>query len=155
MVCLGYSGGLHADLLGTAIVENVRDGSTVRVRLLLSDSEHQFVNVAMAGVRTPRTSTRQGEPAEQWGEEVNLHISYFIPFRKALTFFSISWGVGQVIYRVEVTSSQAPCDAPVLTAIDCYPIPSRFNQRAYPSDDLHWQRYVYFPFMDFETCVAH
>ncbi|KAF9793381.1 transcription factor [Thelephora terrestris] len=52
-----------------AIVENVRDGSTVRVRLFLSDNEHQFVNVAMAGVRTPRASNKQGEPSEQWGEE--------------------------------------------------------------------------------------
>jgi endonuclease YncB( thermonuclease family) len=55
---------------GTGIVENVRDGSTVRVRMLLSDNEHQFVNIAMAGVRAPRASTKQGEPAEQWGEEV-------------------------------------------------------------------------------------
>ena len=57
-------------VFGIGIVENVRDGSTVRVRLLLSDGEHQFVNIAMAGVRTPRTSTKQGDPAEQWGEEV-------------------------------------------------------------------------------------
>ena len=53
-----------------AIVEHVRDGSTVRVRLFLSDDEHQFVNVAMAGVKTPRVSTKLGEPSEQWGEEV-------------------------------------------------------------------------------------
>lgn len=67
-----------------AIVENVRDGSTVRARLLLSESEHQFVNVAMAGVRTPRASTKQGEPSEQWGEEV---IRMYAPcvFNTALT----------------------------------------------------------------------
>lgn len=62
----------------TGIVENVRDGSTVRVRLFLSDSEHQFVNVAMAGVRSPRAATKQGEPSEQWGEEVN-RIYGFLP----------------------------------------------------------------------------
>ena len=53
-----------------AVVEHVRDGSTVRVRLFLSETEHQFVTVAMAGVRTPRLSTKQGEPSEQWAEEV-------------------------------------------------------------------------------------
>ena len=53
-----------------AIVEHVKDGSTVRVKLLLSETEHQFVNVAMAGVRSPRASPKQGEPSEQWGEEV-------------------------------------------------------------------------------------
>lgn len=66
-------------MTGAAIVENVRDGSTVRVRLLLSDSEHQLLNVAMAGVRTPRTSMKQGEIAEQGGEEV-IHIYVTIPF---------------------------------------------------------------------------
>jgi len=50
----------------------VRDGSTVRVRLLLPEGDHQFVNVGMAGVRTPRPSTKQGEPSEQWGEEVTI-----------------------------------------------------------------------------------
>ena len=68
-----------------AIVENVRDGSTVRARLLLSESEHQFVNVAMAGVRTPRASTKQGEPSEQWGEEV-IRVYALRVFNTALTF---------------------------------------------------------------------
>ena len=40
------------------------------MRLFLSDDEHQFVNVAMAGVKTPRVSTKLGELSEQWGEEV-------------------------------------------------------------------------------------
>lgn len=76
---------------GTAIVENVRDGSTVRVRLLLSDSEHQFVNVAMAGVRTPRTSTKQGEPAEKWGEEViRTNVIHFLS--PGMLTFDIVWG---------------------------------------------------------------
>ena len=67
-----------------AIVEHVRDGSTVRVRLLLSEGEHQFVNVAMAGVRTPRTSAKQGEPSEQWGEEVT-HMYAIIFLDRVLT----------------------------------------------------------------------
>lgn len=59
-----------------AIVEQVRDGSTLRVRLLMPDGEHQVVNIALAGVRSPRTSSKQGEPSETWGEEVRrvLHI---------------------------------------------------------------------------------
>lgn len=84
MVCLDLTSRSWTNVAGTAIVENVRDGSTVRVRLLLSDSEHQFVNVAMAGVRTPRTSTKQGEPAEPWGEEV-IHIYHTVSSRRPLT----------------------------------------------------------------------
>ena len=54
-----------------AIVESVRDGSTLRVRLLMPDGDHQFVNIALAGVRCPRASGKQGEHAEQWGDEVH------------------------------------------------------------------------------------
>ncbi|KAJ7045614.1 hypothetical protein C8F04DRAFT_1334181 [Mycena alexandri] len=55
-----------------AIVEQVRDGSTLRVRLLMPDGEHQVVNIALAGVRSPRTSSKQGEPSETWGEEAKF-----------------------------------------------------------------------------------
>lgn len=48
----------------------MRDGSTLRVRLLLPEGDHQLVNIALAGVRAARASTKQGEPSEPWGEEV-------------------------------------------------------------------------------------
>lgn len=53
-----------------AIVEQVRDGTTVRVRILMPDGDHQIVNIALAGVRSARVSSKQGEPSEAWGEEV-------------------------------------------------------------------------------------
>ncbi|KAJ7178432.1 hypothetical protein C8R43DRAFT_459314 [Mycena crocata] len=53
-----------------AIVEQVRDGTTLRVRLLMPDGEHQVVNVALAGVRSP--STKQGQALEPWGEEAKF-----------------------------------------------------------------------------------
>ncbi|KAH8079445.1 transcription factor [Cristinia sonorae] len=53
-----------------AIVEQVKDGSTLRLRLLLPDGNvHQFINIALAGVRAARASSKQGEPSEPWGEE--------------------------------------------------------------------------------------
>ncbi|KAJ3849044.1 hypothetical protein EV368DRAFT_48091 [Lentinula lateritia] len=55
-----------------AIVEQVRDGSTLRVRLLLPEGDHQLVNIALAGVRAARASTKQGEPSEPWGEEAKF-----------------------------------------------------------------------------------
>ncbi|EIN12033.1 transcription factor [Punctularia strigosozonata HHB-11173 SS5] len=55
-----------------AIVEQVKDGSTVRVRLLLPDGDHQFANIALAGVRSPRAAGKQGETSEQWGEEAKF-----------------------------------------------------------------------------------
>lgn len=53
-----------------AIVEQVRDGTTLRVRLLLSSDMHQFINIALAGARSPRASGKEGEVAEPFGEEV-------------------------------------------------------------------------------------
>jgi staphylococcal nuclease domain-containing protein 1 len=53
-----------------SIVEQVKDGSTLRVRLLLPDNQgHHVVNLALAGVRSARASGRPGEVAEQWGDE--------------------------------------------------------------------------------------
>lgn len=59
-----------------AIVEQVRDGSSIRVRLLLEDGSHQFVNLALAGVKSPKAfSGRDGESngtSEEWGEEAKF-----------------------------------------------------------------------------------
>ncbi|KAF7306137.1 Transcriptional factor [Mycena chlorophos] len=54
------------------LVEQVRDGSTLRVRLYMPDGDHQVVNIALAGVRSARASSKQGEPSEQWGEEAKF-----------------------------------------------------------------------------------
>lgn len=53
-----------------ALVEQVKDGSTLRARLLLPDGDHNVVNLALAGVRASRASTKPGETAEPYGEEV-------------------------------------------------------------------------------------
>lgn len=69
-----------------AIVEQVRDGTTLRVRLLMPDGEHQVVNIALAGVRSARASTKQGEPSEPWGEEVGcLTVSEYLLFSHQYT----------------------------------------------------------------------
>ncbi|PSR73928.1 hypothetical protein PHLCEN_2v10286, partial [Hermanssonia centrifuga] len=52
-----------------AIVEQVKDGSTLRVRLLLPDGDHQFVNITLTGVRSPRVASRPEETSEPLGEE--------------------------------------------------------------------------------------
>jgi staphylococcal nuclease domain-containing protein 1 len=54
-----------------AIVESVRDGTTLRVRLLMPEGEHQFVNITLAGARCPRAASKQGETSEPWADEVS------------------------------------------------------------------------------------
>lgn len=66
--------------LCVAVVEQVRDGTTLRVRLFLSDSVHQMANVTLAGVRSAKAATRQGEAAEPWGEEVVSTISLLLSY---------------------------------------------------------------------------
>lgn len=55
-----------------AIVEQVRDGTQLRVRLLLDDTNHQFVNLVIAGAKSPRAAGREGDAAEPWGEEAKF-----------------------------------------------------------------------------------
>jgi staphylococcal nuclease domain-containing protein 1 len=50
-------------VVSAAVIENVSNGTTVRARLLLNPSQHQFVTVTMAGVRSPRS--RQYSPQNQ------------------------------------------------------------------------------------------
>jgi hypothetical protein len=67
-----------------AIVEQVLNGSTVRARLLLSQQEHQFVLVQMAGVRSPRAKSitsregDQGNQGEEWGDEVYIPCAFLL-----------------------------------------------------------------------------
>ncbi|KIJ18624.1 hypothetical protein PAXINDRAFT_161466 [Paxillus involutus ATCC 200175] len=55
-----------------ALVEQVRDGSTLRVRLFVPNGEHQMINVALAGVRCARTSSKPDEQSEPWAEEAKF-----------------------------------------------------------------------------------
>lgn len=56
----------------------------------MPDGNHQIVNVALAGVRSPRVSSKQGEPSESWGEEVGAICN----FRNMLDIFSL----GQIFH---------------------------------------------------------
>jgi endonuclease YncB( thermonuclease family) len=65
--------------ISLAIVESVRDGTTLRVRVFMPDGEHQFVNITLAGARSPRTASRQGETSEPLGEEVRRSVPQHMP----------------------------------------------------------------------------
>ena len=59
------------------IVEQVMDGTTLCIHLIIPDRDHQMVNIALAGICSANVFTRQGEPSEPWDEEVNhSHISH-------------------------------------------------------------------------------
>ncbi|KAG9079082.1 hypothetical protein FS749_008851 [Ceratobasidium sp. UAMH 11750] len=91
------------------IVEQVRDGSTLRVRLLMPEDQHQFANISLAGVRCPRASGRDGEAAEEWGEEAK----FFVESRLL-----------QRVVRVQILSLPAPTSTPFASTSPNAPPPS-------------------------------
>lgn len=97
-----------------AIVEQVRDGTTLRVRLLMPDGEHQMVNIALAGVRSARASTKQGESSEPYGEEVSscsfLMSSYQFLFLLKAKYYTESRLLQRPV-RVQILS--LPNSAPI------------------------------------------
>ena len=59
------------------IVEQVMDGTTLCVCLIIPGGDHQMVNIALAGLRSANVFTMKGKPSEPWDEEVNRgHISH-------------------------------------------------------------------------------
>jgi len=93
--CLHVEGAHGCALI--ALVETVKDGSTLRVRLMLPDDTHQLINLSLAGVRSPRASGRDGEAPEPWGEEAR--------------FFTES-RLGQRTVRVVLLALPAPTGVP-------------------------------------------
>jgi staphylococcal nuclease domain-containing protein 1 len=61
-----------------AVVEQVRDGSMLRLRLFLSPRHHQLINLSLAGVKSPRVSGGGGpgsnEPSEPFAEEARFFV---------------------------------------------------------------------------------
>lgn len=94
----------------SAIVEAVRDGSTLRVRLLMPEGEHQFVNIALAGVKSARAASKQGEPSEPWGEEVGI-LAYPVLF-PLLNVLSIDSVMLLIYYRLNSLRNRGSCNAP-------------------------------------------
>lgn len=75
-----------------AIIEQVKDGSTFRVRLLMPEGEHQWINLALAGVRAPRAAVKAGDSSEPYGDEVSFY-PIFLPlqgsFLRAIPLFTL------------------------------------------------------------------
>ncbi|MCO5565316.1 hypothetical protein L7F22_018989 [Adiantum nelumboides] len=61
-----------------SVVEQVRDGSMLRVRLFLSSNHHQIINLSLAGVKAPRLAGAGGpsnhEGSEPFAEEARFFV---------------------------------------------------------------------------------
>ncbi|KAH9054184.1 transcription factor [Lactarius vividus] len=102
-----------------AIVESVRDGTTLRVRLLMPEGEHQFVNVTLAGARSPRAASKQGETSEPWADEAK----YFTESRllqRAVKVQLLSLPTATAT-PFQTNSSTAPAPASIFIGIVLHP----------------------------------
>ena len=114
-------------ILLSAIVEQVKDGSTLRVRLLMPEGEHQLINIALAGVRAARASSRQGEVSETWGEEVCLCPQCTDPFSLMTTFqgkFFTESRLLQRYVRVQLLSLPTSTATPFQSSGNAAPAPA-------------------------------
>jgi hypothetical protein len=100
-----------------AIVESVRDGATLRVRLFMPDGEHQFVNIALVGARSPRVASKQGETSEPWGDEVSDCGGLAYMPREYLNH------AGEIFHRIASASTRRKSSTSLATHRDRHAIP--------------------------------
>ena len=103
----------------------------------MPDGDHQVINITLAGVRAPRTSTKQGEASEPWGEEVRP-LDLLLMRRVDKTAAK-----GKILYRVAFASTLSPRSAAVPADIDGHSFPNHCQRiSASNCKRLHWFRFV-------------
>lgn len=117
------------------IVENVRDGTSLRVRLLMPDGDHRIVNITLAGVKSPRAAAKPGEASEPLGEEVGSLVALRCISSFCLLIIVIlfrqRFSLSPVFFNVWFASKYCHCRAqppyhsnPVLPLYPCLPASS-------------------------------
>lgn len=121
-----------SDAFFLALVEQVRDGTTLRVRLFMPDGEHQMVNIALAGVRSARASTKQGEPSEPWGEEVPTAF-----FSHLLNLICVQ---GKILHGISTPPAPSKSTNIIPPEFDCNAFPKLHQCHCHTCQHLHWNR---------------
>ncbi|SPO36247.1 related to 100 kDa protein P100 [Pseudozyma flocculosa] len=109
-----------------SIVEQVRDGSMLRVRLLLSSNHHQIINLSLAGIKCPRVAGGGGgspsDASEPYGEEAKFFVeSRLLQRNIKVTLLSVPQPVAAPTpfsaTASTASSSAAPAPAPTATVL--------------------------------------
>ena len=113
-----------------AIVEQVRDGSMLRVRLLLSSTHQQMINLSLAGIKAPRVTGGGGasptDASEPFGEEAKFFVeSRLLQRNIKVTLLSVPQPVAAPTPFASTTSAApAPAQpsASVLIGLAIHPV---------------------------------
>ncbi|CED84878.1 Transcriptional coactivator p100 [Phaffia rhodozyma] len=126
------------------IVENVRDGSSLRIRLLLQ-GEHQFVNLNLAGIKAPRVNaSAHGPSSTETGEPFSEESKFFVESRllqRAIKVILLSSPVS-IGGPSTGTTSAAPSTTPSPTSSGILPPPppttssTFFGLAQHPAGDI-------------------
>lgn len=113
-----------------SIVEQVRDGSMLRVRLLLSSTHQQMINLSLAGIKAPRVTGGGGasptDASEPFGEEAKFFVeSRLLQRNIKVTLLSVPQPVAAPTPFASTTSAApAPAQpsATVLIGLAIHPV---------------------------------
>jgi hypothetical protein len=86
----------------------------------MPDGEHQFVNVTLAGARSPRAASRQGETFENLGDEVS-RADLRRTLRAELHAQTLS---GEIFHRIASSSTARQSTASLSTYCDRHTVPN-------------------------------
>ncbi|PWN46841.1 hypothetical protein IE53DRAFT_288596 [Violaceomyces palustris] len=97
-----------------SIVEQVRDGSMLRVRMLLAPKHHQFINLSLAGIKSPRAGgPSANDSAEPFGEEAKFFVeSRLLQRNVRVTLLSVPQPVAAPISFASASSTTTPPPPP-------------------------------------------
>lgn len=113
-----------------SIVEQVRDGSMLRVRLLLSSTHQQMINLSLAGIKAPRVTGGGGasptDASEPFGEEAKFFVeSRLLQRNIKVTLLSVPQPVAAPTpFASTATAAPAPAQpsASVLIGLAIHPV---------------------------------
>lgn len=89
----------------------------------MPDGEHQFVNITLAGARSPRTASKQGETSEPLGDEVSRYRSLT---NAAGTLILHPNHLGEIFYRIASTSTHSQSATSFTAYRDRHAVPDQW-----------------------------
>ena len=89
----------------------------------MPDGEHQFVNITLAGARSPRAASKQGETSEPFGDDVSRYGS---PTNTASALILSSNHLGEIFHGIAPTSTRSQSTTSFTTYCDRHAIPDEW-----------------------------
>jgi staphylococcal nuclease domain-containing protein 1 len=102
----------------------------------MPEGEHQFVNVTLAGARSPRAASKQGETSEPWADEVS-HIR-----GPSCAAWATNFSLGEILYRIASASAPRESATSLVAHCDCHPVSNQQQHCTGTRERIYWHRLV-------------